>query len=338
MISRETVTAQAERLGRSVVAQAGRLGRSAATRAGRLRDAAVPRANDLKDAAVQRLKLLAFNAPSAFRFARRRLAARAALRSRHEPWRRFAIVTIALIAFAAAYFDPVFAAVPREWKSPAYGFGQAITDVGLSGPYLIPLALFLIWTAMVDWSAFARRSRLHLFNGTAAAWYAFASIAGSGLLATLLKQLFGRARPKLAGELGIFHFDPFTLDAAQLSFPSGHATTVGAVCFCLAILFPRLRVAAIVAALWFGFSRSVVGAHHPSDVVAGLLIGGWFSYWVAIRFGKAGLVFLLPEGGLPKRRRSFHLLPLEAHRAFRRLVHSADVEAHRIAGKRFGSL
>lgn len=316
MISRETVTAQAQRLGRSVAAQAERI----------------------KDAAVPRLRLLAHNAPSAFRFARRRLDARAALRGRHEPWRRFAVVTIALIALAAAYFDPVFAAVPRDWKSPLYGFGQTITDIGLSGPYLVPLALFLIWTAMVDWSTFARRSRLHLFNGTAAAWYAFASIAGSGLLVTLLKQLFGRARPKLAGELGAFNFDPFSFDAAHLSFPSGHATTVGAVCFCVAILFPRLRLAAILAALWFGFSRSVVGAHHPSDVVAGLLIGGWFSYWVAIRFGKAGLVFLLPEGKLPQRRRSFHLLPLPAHRAFRRLVHRADVEAHRIAGKRFEAL
>ncbi|RST87412.1 phosphatase PAP2 family protein [Aquibium carbonis] len=316
MISRETVTAQAERLGRS----------------------AVLLANRTRDAAAPRLKLLAFNTSAAFRFARRRLEARPALRDRHEPWRRFAVVTIALVAFAAAYFDPVFAAVPRAWRSPVHGLGQTITDFGLSGPYLIPLAIFLIWTATVDWSAFARRSRLHLFNGTAAAWYAFISIAGSGLLVTLLKQLFGRARPRLAGELGAFHFDPFSFDAAHLSFPSGHATTVGAVCFCIAILFPRLRLAAIIAALWFGFSRSVVGAHHPSDVVAGLLIGGWFAYWVAIRFGKAGLVFLLPEGRLPQRRRSFHLLPLDAHRRFRRFVHRTEAQAHRLSGKRFDGL
>jgi undecaprenyl-diphosphatase len=316
MMSRETATARAERLRRSVAAQAQRL----------------------TDATAPRLKLLAANTPTAFRFAGRRLAARSALRARHEPWRRFAVVTIALIAFAAAYFDPVFAAVPRDWRSPVYGFGRMITDVGLSGLYLIPLALFLVWTATVDWPAFARRSRLHLFNATAAAWYAFASIAGSGLLVTLLKQMFGRARPKLAGELGAFHFDPFTLDASHLSFPSGHATTVGAACFCVAILFPRLRLAAILAALWFGFSRSVVGAHHPSDVVAGLLIGGWFAYWVAIRFGKAGLVFLLPEGRMPERRRSFHLLPLDAHRAFRRMIQRADEKAHRIAGKRHGAI
>ncbi len=327
MNSSETVTAQAERLGRSAVAQAERLGRSAVVQAKRLKQAAAPR-----------LTLLAFNAPSAFRFARRRLAARPALRGRHEPWRRFAVVTIALIAFAAAYFDPVFAALPRGWKSPVHGFGQTITDFGLSGPYLIPLSLFLVWTAMVDWSAFTRRSRLHLFNGTAAAWYALISIAGSGLLVTLLKQLFGRARPRLANELGAFHFDPFSLDAAYLSFPSGHATTVGAVCFCVAILFPRLRVAATVAALWFGFSRIVVGAHHPSDVVAGLLIGGWFAYWVSIRFGKAGLIFLLPEGRMPQRRRSFHLLPLKAHRGFKRLVQRTDMQAHRIAGKRYEAL
>lgn len=299
------------------------------------RESASARIERLRQATSERLTLLAFNTPSAFRFARRRLDARTALRSRHEPWRRFAVVSIALIALAAAYFDPVFAALPREWRSPAYGFGRMITDVGLSGPYLIPLAVFLVWTATVDWPSFSRRARLHLFNATAAAWFAFLSITGSGLLTTVLKQMFGRARPKLAGELGAFHFDPFTLDAAYLSFPSGHATTVGAVCFCVAILFPRLRLAAILAALWFGFSRIVVGAHHPSDVVAGLLIGGWFSYWVAIRFGKAGLVFLLPEGRLPQRRRSFHLLPLPAHRAFRQIVQRTEAQVHRLAGKRY---
>lgn len=302
------------------------------------RESAPARWERLKQAAAERLTRLAFNALSALRFARRRFAARMELRGRHEPWRRFAVVSIALIALAAAYFDPVFAALPREWRGPAYGFGRAITDFGLSGPYLIPLALFLVWTATVDWASFSRRAQLHLFNATAAAWYAFVSIAGSGLLTTVLKQMFGRARPKLAGELGAFHFDPFTLDATYLSFPSGHATTVGAVCFCAAILFPRLRLAAILAALWFGFSRIVVGAHHPSDVVAGLLIGGWFSYWVAIRFGKAGLVFLLPQGQMPQRRRSFHLLPLPAHRAFRQVVHRAEVQAHRLAGKRHGAI
>ena len=326
MISREKVTAQAESLGRSGLSQASRL-----------KVVVAARARSLGRAAAPRLALLAFNTPSAFRFARRRLAARTALRGRHEPWRRFAVVTIALIALAAAYFDPVFAALPREWRGPAYDFGRLITDVGLSGPYLIPLALFLLWTAMVDWSSFGRRSGLHLFNGTAAAWYVFVSIAGSGLLTTVLKQLFGRVRPRLASEFGAFHFDPISLDASYLSFPSGHSTTVGALCFCVAILFPRLRVTAIVAALWFGFSRAVVGAHHPSDVVAGLLIGGWFAYWVSIRFGKAGLVFLLPEGELPQRRRSFHLLPLAAHRAFRRFIHGTEVEAHRIVGKRMGA-
>jgi hypothetical protein len=41
---------------------------------------------------------------------------------------------------------------------------------------------------------------------------------------------------------------------------------------------------------------------------------------------------------MPQRRRSFHLLPLEAHRAFKRLVHRTDAQAHRISGKRFNAL
>jgi membrane-associated phospholipid phosphatase len=299
------------------------------------RDDPATRGERLKAALSARLRLAAFNTPSAFRFAWHRLGRRDALARRHEPWRRFAVVTAALVALAAIYFDPVFAAVPRGWENPALRLGQLITDIGLSGWYLVPLGLFLIWTALVDWTRFPRRQRLALFNRTAAAWYAFAAIGGSGLLVTLLKQVIGRARPRLVEQHGAFHFDPWRFDAAYASFPSGHATTVGAACFCIAILFPRLRLAAIVAALWFGFSRAVVGAHWPSDVVAGLLLGGWFAYWLAIRFGKAGLVFLLPEGRLPQRRASFHLLPLRAYRALRGWTPRADAAMHRLVLKRY---
>ena len=262
-----------------------------------------------REPAAARLRLAAANTLSAFGFALRRQRARTALRHHREPWRRFAVVSLALIVLAAAYFDPVFGAYTIDRSSPVVRFGRWITDYGKSGWYLIPLAAFLVWTACVDWRRFPRRARLLLFNRTAAAWYAFIAIGGSGLIVTFLKQVIGRARPLHFAEHGTFYFDSWAFDASYASFPSGHATTVGAVCFCAAILSPRLRLPAIIVALYFGFSRSVVGAHYPSDVVAGLLFGGWFAYFTAIRFGKAGLVFNLPETGMPERRRSLHFLP-----------------------------
>lgn len=261
-----------------------------------------------RQAVVARIGFAFSNTLEAFGFALRRLRVRGALRHHREPWRRFAVVSIALIVLAAAYFDPVFGAYRIDNASFAVRFGRAITDYGQSGWYLVPLALFLIWTAFVNWRHYPPRGRLLLFNWTVAAWYAFVAIGGSGLIATLLKQTIGRARPLHFAEFGAFYFDSWSFDASFASFPSGHATTVGAVCFCAAILSPRLRLPAIVVALYFGFSRSVVGAHYPSDVVAGLLFGGWFAYFTAIRFGKAGLVFNLPETGMPERRRSFRLM------------------------------
>ena len=280
-----------------------------------------------------RLRLVAANTRSAFTFSLRRQQVRTALRHHRVPWRRFAVVSLALIVLAAAYFDPVFGAYTIDKSSLVVRFGRAITDYGKSGWYLIPLAAFLVWTACVDWRRYPRRARLLLFNRTAAAWYAFIAIGGSGLIATLLKQTIGRARPRHFAEYGAFHFDSWTMDAGFASFPSGHATTVGALCFCIAILFPRLRLATIVTALYFGFSRSVVGAHYPSDVVAGLLFGGWFAYFTAIRFGKAGLVFNLPDVGMPRRRLSFHLVAATQRRRLRRWIAAADRRLHALVRK-----
>ncbi|MBU2190911.1 MAG: phosphatase PAP2 family protein [Alphaproteobacteria bacterium] len=283
--------------------------------------------------ASAKARLAVANTTSAFGFALRRLRVRTALRHHHVPWRRFAVVSIALIILAAAYFDPVFGAHIVDNSSLVTRFGRAITDYGKSGWYLIPLAVFLIWTAFVDWRRYSRRARLLLFNRTAAAWYAFVAIGGSGLIVTFLKQAIGRARPLHFAEHGTFYFDSWAFDASYAGFPSGHATTVGAVCFCVAVLFPRLRLLAIIVALYFGFSRSVVGAHYPSDVVAGLLLGGWFAYFTAIRFGKAGLVFNLPETGMPHRRQSFHLLGRRHRRRLSNWSNAADRRLHALARK-----
>jgi membrane-associated phospholipid phosphatase len=65
------------------------------------------------------------------------------------------------------------------------------------------------------------------------------------------------------------------------SMPSGHAASLMAVsCVCLAFL-PWLGLPGIVAAIFNGIARVILGYHYPSDVLAGWLVG-IFSAFVAV--------------------------------------------------------
>ncbi len=71
------------------------------------------------------------------------------------------------------------------------------------------------------------------------------------------------------------------------AFRRRHAITGFALAFAVSAVWPRARVAMIVYALLIAASRLVLLAHHPSDVVAGALIGvvGAMAvrYWFAAR-------------------------------------------------------
>jgi membrane-associated phospholipid phosphatase len=135
--------------------------------------------------------------------------------------------------------------------------------------------------------------------------YLFTTVVFSGLLANLLKRAIGRARPDHFHDYGIFSFTPFSGHSAFESFPSGHSTTVGAFFAAFALLFPRYRVAFIACAIWLAMTRVMVGAHYPSDVIAGLAFGAWFSLLTAIVFARCGLLFKLAPDGWPLSKRLF---------------------------------
>jgi len=71
------------------------------------------------------------------------------------------------------------------------------------------------------------------------------------------------------------------------SLPSAHAVTAFALAFAVSALWPRLRVFMFTYAIVILLTRLVLLAHHPSDVVAGALVGmvGAMAvrYWFAAR-------------------------------------------------------
>jgi membrane-associated phospholipid phosphatase len=56
--------------------------------------------------------------------------------------------------------------------------------------------------------------------------------------------------------------------------PSSHAAVAFAGSITLALLYPRLALPALAVAIGCGFTRVASGAHYPSDVLAGAVVGG----------------------------------------------------------------
>jgi membrane-associated phospholipid phosphatase len=91
-------------------------------------------------------------------------------------------------------------------------------------------------------------------------------VAAAYTLNAAIKPLVGRRRPELPG------LPPLSATATKLSFPSAHASTsfAGALAYSRAGL-PAAPLYALAVAL--SLSRVYLGVHHPSDLLAGALLG-----------------------------------------------------------------
>jgi membrane-associated phospholipid phosphatase len=130
-----------------------------------------------------------------------------------------------------------------------------------------------------------------------------------------IKWIVGRGRPFVGGEANAFNFMYFAGTEAYASFPSGHAVVSAALAFAVSALWPQARAAMIVYAVLIAGSRLVLLAHHPSDVVAGALIGVvgamFVRYWFAARrlafaIRRDGAIVPLSGPSLGRRKRVAH--------------------------------
>lgn len=109
------------------------------------------------------------------------------------------------------------------------------------------------------------------------------------------KLAIGRARPLLLDELGSAYFAPFRGEHSYESFPSGHSMMAGIMMVSLWIFLPRWRFLTVPACLIFVISRLAAGAHYPTDVVAGLVIGFIATWWAARFMATRNIIFSLDD-------------------------------------------
>ncbi len=202
-----------------------------------------------------------------------------------------AVMAVLLIALAVAFLDA--ASVPWAHRLPqaTVAFFARVTRFGQSDWLLIPSGAFTLLLLLADWRRVAAPVRRAWAEAGALVGCFFVAVAVAGLITDLVKWIVGRSRPPLFATDGILAFHPFAAGYLHVSFPSGHSTTVAAVT--VVVLLVSRRAAAIVglAAAMIAFSRVVVGAHYPSDVTAGLLIGASYAYGLARWLSRRRIAF-----------------------------------------------
>lgn len=190
------------------------------------------------------------------------------------PWGLIAwtIGTVCLIGVSMVLIDPLIPSLRPLLSPGVVRVFERITDLGLGGVVLWPLGLaFLVLLGLSPDRAAPERQVMAAL--AARVGFVILAVAGIGLVVLALKYGLGRARPYMAAQIEgpspTLSFRWFSTRAGFSSFPSGHSTVVFATACAFSALYPRARVLLLAGALLVGSSRVMLGAHYPSDVVAG---------------------------------------------------------------------
>ena len=168
---------------------------------------------------------------------------------------------------------------------------ERITDFGLSGWFLFPFGFVLLCLAAVTSPVWSLRTQAVLAALTVRFGYLFLAIGVPGLFAAIVKRMIGRARPYVGPQDDPFAYIPFIWKPAYASMPSGHSTTAAAAAVAIGAVWPASRGVMWIYALLIMFSRVVVLEHHPSDVLAGGLVGAVGAEMVRRWFAARRLLF-----------------------------------------------
>jgi len=178
------------------------------------------------------------------------------------------LVTVFYLWLDRPISEAAFTLRPTIWHRIAKILSQAANGNFITG---LLAAGFLVGGIDGLRNGFTPRSKSILYVCTV--------VAASIMIGNILKEFFGRARPPLLFEKGVYGFFPFAGDYMHFSFPSGHTLRIFSSMTALGLVFPRLRFPALTLAVLVGVSRVVALDHYPSDVLCGAFIGITAAIW-----------------------------------------------------------
>jgi membrane-associated phospholipid phosphatase len=173
---------------------------------------------------------------------------------------------------------------------------RVFTDFAKAEYILWTLGLALLTIAAVA-PLFAGTSRAILTSIGLRLQFLFLAVAAPNLVGEFIKGIVGRGRPFVGGSANAFNFSPFEWTEKFASFPSGHTITAFSLAFAVIAVWPRARYVMIGYALLIAVSRVLLLAHHPSDVLAGALVGLLGAMSVRRWFAARRLGFAIQDDG-----------------------------------------
>jgi len=195
------------------------------------------------------------------------------------------VIGLAIIALMYVLDAWEISQMPKR-GSPGLWWMRILTDFGKDEYVLGALAVLLITIAVISPAMRGIQRSLLLGLGTRLQ-FVFVAVLVPVLVGEVIKWAVGRGRPFVGGDANVFNFSHFAGTQAYSSFPSGHSITAAALAFAVSAVWPKARPAMIVYAVVILATRLVLLAHHPSDVVAGALVGVvgamFVRYWFAAR-------------------------------------------------------
>lgn len=194
--------------------------------------------------------------------------------------------SVVLVAAGIGWFDLPLARWFKQFDETAlrdiFGF---VTLFGEATGYLVISFVLFVWFRLMarrraDSGADLRRARQALF--------VFVTMAAAAVPVSLLKNLIGRARPRLLFRDEIYGFWPFRFEYDYWSLPSGHTATAVALAMALYFLWPRYGPLYLGAALLVAMSRVIITTHYFADVVAGAYVAFVGAVVVKLFFERRG--------------------------------------------------
>jgi undecaprenyl-diphosphatase len=149
---------------------------------------------------------------------------------------------------------------------------RIVTDFGKSS-YVLWVLLSVLLIVTLALARLRGRAQAMLTGFGTRVLFIFVAVAVPILAGDVLKGVIGRGRPFVGGEANPFNYSHFAWTEIYASFPSGHAITGFALAFAVSSVWPRTRLLMYSYAVLIIITRLVLLAHHPSDVIAGALIG-----------------------------------------------------------------